>query len=164
MRRTWDAFTRAALIALGWLLVLAGLAALFLPGPGLLLLLAGLVVLSQEYAWAERRVEPVKEKAFDVAKLGVSTWPRILLSAAAALCVIAAGVVWWIAPRIPEIWVIGPAWPLGGWQTGLSIIVSGFIALGLLLYSYKRWRREAVTERRAARAARRGQRIERVSS
>jgi hypothetical protein len=47
----------------GWVITLLGIAALVLPGPGLLLLLAGLVILSQEYAWAERRVEPIKIKA-----------------------------------------------------------------------------------------------------
>ena len=87
---------KTLLTVLGWVLVLAGVAALVLPGPGLLLLLAGLVVLSQEYEWAERRVEPVKEKAFEVAKAGVSTVPRIVMSALGALCVIAAGVVWWM--------------------------------------------------------------------
>ena len=53
---------RPLLTILGWVLVLVGVAALVLPGPGLLLLLAGLVVLSQEYEWAERRVEPVKDE------------------------------------------------------------------------------------------------------
>ncbi|MEJ7743880.1 MAG: PGPGW domain-containing protein [Nocardioidaceae bacterium] len=78
MRKIWVTMA-------GWVLVIAGVAALALPGPGLLLLLAGMVVLSQEYDWAERRVEPVKEKAFDVAKAGVTTYPRILFSALAAL-------------------------------------------------------------------------------
>ena len=75
------AFRKTGVTVLGWVLVLLGLAALILPGPGLLLLLLGLVVLSQEYEWAERRVEPVKNKAFDVARQGVSTYPRIVLSA-----------------------------------------------------------------------------------
>jgi hypothetical protein len=158
MRKTWHAFTRLALIVVGWLLVLLGIAALVLPGPGLLLLLAGLVVLSQQYEWAERRVDPLAAKAFEVAKQGVSTWPRIIVSGLAACCVIAAGVVWWIAPEIPEIWIIGPEWPLGGWPTGLSIVVSGLIALGLLVYSVVRWRHEARHEHRAAKSHRKSQR------
>ena len=44
--------------SIGWLLIVAGIAALILPGPGLLMLFAGLVLLSQQYEWAERRVEP----------------------------------------------------------------------------------------------------------
>ncbi len=124
----------------GWVLVLAGIVALILPGPGLLLLLAGLVVLSQEYEWAERRVEPVKKKAFDVARAGVSTFPRIVLSALGAVAVAAVGVLWTLDPEIPELGPIGPSLPLGGWPTGSSIILSGLVALGLLVYSIKRFR------------------------
>ncbi len=124
----------------GWVLVLAGIVALILPGPGLLLLLAGLVVLSQEYEWAKRRVEPVKKKAFDVARAGVSTFPRIVLSALGAVAVAAVGVLWTLDPEIPELGPIGPSLPLGGWPTGSSIILSGLVALGLLVYSIKRFR------------------------
>ena len=44
----------------GWIMVIAGIAALILPGPGLLLLFAGLAILSQQYTWAEKRLQPVK--------------------------------------------------------------------------------------------------------
>lgn len=135
---------KAAVFILGWTLVLGGIAALILPGPGLLLLLLGLVVLSQEYEWAERRVDPVKDKAFEVARQGVSTYPRIALSALGALALMAIGVVWGLDPTIPEIGPIGPNLPVGGWATGSSIILSGVIALGLLVYSIKRFRPEAV--------------------
>ena len=158
MRKTWGAVRRLVLETLGWLLVVLGIAALFLPGPGLLMLLAGLAVLSQQYEWAERRVDPVAAKAFEVAKQGVSTWPRIIASAIGALCVIAVGVVFWIAPEIPEFWILGPEWPLGGWPTGSSIIISGFIALGLLIYSVIRWRAEAKREHRTLREQRRAAR------
>lgn len=138
---------KTAITILGWLLVLAGLAALVLPGPGLLLLLLGLVVLSQEYDWAERRVEPVKDKAFTVAREGVSTFPRILLSALGALAVLAVGVVWVLDPSVPTLGPIGPQLPFGGWATGSTIIGSGVIALGLLVYSIKRFRPDALEER-----------------
>ena len=76
--RSADAARRIAATILGWFLVLAGIAALILPGPGLLLLAAGLAVLSQQYEWAERRLEPVKVAAFKTAADGVQTWPRIV--------------------------------------------------------------------------------------
>jgi Putative transmembrane protein (PGPGW) len=133
---------KTLITVLGLLLVLAGIAALILPGPGLLLLLAGLVVLSQQYEWAERRVEPVKKKAFDVARSGVSTYPRIVGSALGALGLIAIGVLWSVNPKIPEIGPVGPHLPLGGWPTGSSIALSGLVALGLLVYSIKRFRGE----------------------
>jgi hypothetical protein len=142
---------KTTITIIGWLLVVAGAAALVLPGPGLLLLLAGLVVLSQEYEWAERRVEPVKQKAFDVAQTGVASYPRIILSGLGALALIAAGVVWWMNPEIPEIGPIGPHLPFAGWATGSTLILSGLIALGLLIYSVKRWGREARAARMAGR-------------
>jgi len=143
---------KSLLTVLGWVLVLVGVAALVLPGPGLLLLLSGLVVLSQEYDWAERRVEPVKQRAFEAAKYGVATVPRILLSTISALLVIAAGVFWWLDPEIPEVGPIGPELPFGGWATGSGILLSGFIAMGLLVYSIRRWGPEAREERRTRKA------------
>jgi len=142
------AVRRAAKTILGWLLLLLGVAALALPGPGLLLLLAGLVVLSQEYAWAERRVEPVKRAAFAAAAAGVATVTRILLSAAAALVLMGVGVLWGLNPQIPEFWIFGPRLPFGGWSTGTSLIVSGFVALGLLAWSIARFRNAEPQEAR----------------
>ncbi|RYJ00187.1 MAG: hypothetical protein EON52_24210, partial [Actinomycetales bacterium] len=86
-RRSHGLVRRVALETLGWTLVVAGLAALILPGPGLLGLAAGLAVLSQQYEWAERRLEPVKVAAFKAAADGVQTWPRIIAS-----CLGAAGI------------------------------------------------------------------------
>ncbi len=133
LRKTW-------VTVLGWLLLLVGAAALVLPGPGLLLVLAGVLVLSQEYPWAERRVEPVKQKAFEAAAVGVQTWPRILLSALAALSLVAAGVVWCLEPTIPRVWIFGPRLPFTGWPAGSSLILSGLVALGLLVWSVRTFR------------------------
>jgi uncharacterized protein (TIGR02611 family) len=133
LRKTW-------VTILGWVFTVAGIGLLALPGPGLLTLVAGLAILSQEYEWAERRLHPVKEKAFEAAAAGVETWPRIISSALGALALIAVGVVWWANPEIPEFWIIGPRLPFG-WTAGLSIVLSGLIALGLLLYSIRRFRR-----------------------
>lgn len=133
LRKTW-------VTVVGWTLTLIGFAALVLPGPGLLLLLSGLVVLSQEYSWAERRVEPLKKRAFDAAAAGVETWPRIVLSALGALSVVALGVVWWVDPAIPQVGVLGPQLPFAGWPTGSSLILSGVVGLALLVYSVRRFR------------------------
>jgi hypothetical protein len=134
------ALRKIAVTILGWALVLLGLAAIILPGPGLLLLLLGLIVLSQEYEWASRRVEPVKLRAFDVARQGVSSYPRILLSTLGACCLLAAGIGWGVNPSIPTIGPVGPNLPAGGWVTGASLIGSSVIAFGLLAYSIRRFR------------------------
>ena len=68
---------RVGLEILGWVLIVAGIAGLILPGPGLLGIFAGMVILSQQYEWAERRVDPVKKKALGGASDAVQTWPRI---------------------------------------------------------------------------------------
>jgi hypothetical protein len=148
LRKTW-------ITILGWVLTLAGIGLLALPGPGMLTLVAGLAILSQEYEWAERRLHPVKEKAFDAAAAGVASWPRIMLSTAGALCLIAIGIVWWADPEILEWWIVGPDLPFGGWGSGLSIVLSGLIALGLLLYSMRRFRRGSSSDPDATSTARR---------
>jgi hypothetical protein len=136
--RNW--LGQAAVTVAGFILVGAGIAALILPGPGLLLLLAGLILLSRQFEWARRRVEPVRKKAFEVGVAGVSTYPRIALSALGSMALVAVGVVWTLDPEIPEIGPIGPSLPAGGWATGSSISLSGLVALGLLVYSIKRFR------------------------
>lgn len=128
-------FRAIFLTVLGWLLLLAGLAAIVLPGPGLLLIVAGLAVLSNEYEWARRRVAPVRRKAFQVARAGVDNVPRILVSLLGAACLFAAAWIWWKNPKIPEIWILGPRLPAGGWATGLGLAASGVVALGLIVYS-----------------------------
>jgi hypothetical protein len=95
---------------LGWTLVLLGLAALVLPGPGLILLALGLVVLATQYEWAERRLEPVKERAIKTASDGVETWPRIIASTLGALGIVAVGVYWVILPRRPGWWPLDDKW------------------------------------------------------
>jgi hypothetical protein len=124
----------------GTLLLVAGLAALVLPGPGLLLVLLGLVVMATEFEWAARRVDAVRNKAFDVAAAGVATWPRIVASTLSGFLVVAAGIVWWADPSIPTIWIVGPDLPFGGWATGSMIVLSGLIALALIGYSLRRFR------------------------
>lgn len=132
---------RVLLEALGWILVVAGVAALVLPGPGLLMIFAGLVILSQEYEWAERRLEPVKVRALRGAAEGVETWPRIALSTILALGLIACGVLWIWSPPAPSWWSFADSWWLpGGIATGITQIVSGLIAGALIVYSYQRFR------------------------
>jgi len=46
----------------GFAVVVAGLAMLVLPGPGLLVIAVGLGVLALEFAWAERLLERTVEK------------------------------------------------------------------------------------------------------
>jgi hypothetical protein len=135
------ALKRFVLESLGWLLVIGGLVALVLPGPGLLALFAGLALLSQQYEWARRRLEPVQQRALQTAADGVETWPRILASSLGVVVLIGLGIVWGVGPDAPGWWPLGDWWWLpGGWATGSSFIASGVIAMVLIVYSYRHFR------------------------
>jgi hypothetical protein len=126
---------------LGWLLLVAGVAALVLPGPGLLLLALGLWVLAKNYRWADRMLDPVKRAAYRGAAESVKSWPRIIMSTLLALAIIGVGVVWGIRPAAPSWWPLAEKWWLfGGWGTGAFLIASGLLALGLLGWSMKSFR------------------------
>ena len=131
---------RIALEGLGWLLVVVGIAAIPLPGPGFLILAGGLVLLSQQYEWAERRVEPIKREAMRGAASSVETWPRIILSSTVIALIAAAGVLWFVGPDVPEWWPLADRWWLpGGKATSISQFLSALIAVVLLVWSYRRF-------------------------
>jgi Putative transmembrane protein (PGPGW) len=54
---------RIGISILGFVLVIGGLAMLVLPGPGLLLIIAGFAILATEYVWAQRALNFAKQKA-----------------------------------------------------------------------------------------------------
>jgi hypothetical protein len=138
---------RTARLVAGWALLVLGVAALVLPGPGLLLLAGGLAVLSQQYDWARKRLGPVRNKAFDLAAASVRSRAAIAFTAFLAVVVGCAGVAWGIKPAAPSWWPISTRWWLpGGWGTGSSLIGSAVIAVGLLAYSYRRFRPAAQSE------------------
>ncbi|KQP81361.1 MULTISPECIES: PGPGW domain-containing protein [unclassified Aeromicrobium] len=143
-RRERGVLERVATETLGWVLVVVGIILWPLPGPGLLIILAGITVLSRQHAWARRVLGPVREKAIEAARFGVATWPRITLSALGGVWLFALGVVWWMSPTIPEFSVLGvgfgPRLPAAGWATGLGLMASAVVAWGLLVYSVRRWR------------------------
>lgn len=136
-----SAARRIVLEVIGWTLVVVGIAALVLPGPGLLALFAGLAVLSQQYTWAERRVRPVERAAKKAAADSVQTWPRILGSLLGVAWLIGLGVYWGVRPPAPDWWPVQERlWLLGGWGTGGTLIASGLLALAMIVYSYRRFR------------------------
>ena len=131
---------RLLLEILGWVLLVAGIAALVLPGPGLLPMAAGLAVLSQQYTWAERLLDPVLLRALRAAAEGVETWPRVIMSTVGALAIGGFGVVWLVDPDSPNWWPIAENWWLpGGVWTGVTLLLSCVIALALIVYSYRRF-------------------------
>ena len=123
---------RVLLGTAGGLLLAVGAALLVLPGPGMLLVLAGLVLLSRAVPAVARFEEPVRKRAMDAVEASVAGPWRIAGSVLAGLGLLAAGVVWGTG-AIPRL-------PFSGWSTGSSLILSGCILLGLLVWSYRRVR------------------------
>jgi uncharacterized protein (TIGR02611 family) len=143
-RRQQGVAERVATEVLGWTVVVVGIVLWPLPGPGLLIILAGITILARQHAWARRLLAPLREKAVEAARFGVATWPRITLSALGGVWLAVLGVVWWVSPEIPEFEVLGigfgPRLPAAGWATGLGLVFSAVVAWGLLVYSIRRWR------------------------
>ncbi|MCW2846976.1 MAG: hypothetical protein JWR90_950 [Marmoricola sp.] len=132
---------RIAVEGLGWILVLVGIAALVLPGPGLLALFAGVALLATQYEWAERRLEPVKKAALRTAADSVRTWPRIILSLLGVGWLVGAGIYWGISPAAPSWWPLDDTyWLMGGWGTGATLIGSGILAGAMVVYSFLNFR------------------------
>lgn len=141
MKTATDRLKSISILVLGWLLVAIGLAAIVLPGPGLLALFAGLTLLSTRYEWAERRLAPVKKAAIKGAHDSVATLHSTLLSVAGALVIICVGVYWGIGSSAPSWWPISEKyWLIGGWGTGGTLIGSGILALGMIMYSHIHFR------------------------
>ncbi|WP_156251656.1 PGPGW domain-containing protein [Pseudactinotalea terrae] len=129
-----------ALLVLGWVLVVAGIAALVLPGPGLVMVFAGLAILSQHYTWAEKRLRPIEIRAMKGAAEGVETVPRIVVSTLFALTIIGFGVLWLLKPPMPPWWPLPEIlWLPGGRGTGSTLVLSGLIGIALLVWSVRRF-------------------------
>jgi uncharacterized protein (TIGR02611 family) len=90
---------RVVVALFGFLVVLAGLAMLVLPGPGLLVIAIGLGILALEFVWAERLLERTVDKmeqAADTVKHS-SRKQRALgavLGVLAAVGLVAVAVLW----------------------------------------------------------------------
>ncbi|HCM52141.1 TPA: hypothetical protein DIS56_03365 [Candidatus Saccharibacteria bacterium] len=71
MKRTAKFLRRIAIATLGFLVLIVGLILIPLPGPGLLVTIVGLFILSLEFAWAEKhfqRVKTAQKKVIEKAK------------------------------------------------------------------------------------------------
>ena len=125
MNGAGGAVRRVLLAVGGAVLLVVGLVLLALPGPGMLLVLAGLIALSAAFPRLERRLAPVRDQAMRAADSSVSSPLRIAGSALVGGVLIGAGVVW---GRTPDL-------PFGGWPAGSALISSGIVLLALLVYS-----------------------------
>lgn len=86
---------RMAVIVVGAVVTLGGLAMLVLPGPGIVIVFVGLGILAQELPWAERLLSFAKRKA-QVDKVAKQPlWVRVALIGATGAG-IAASLIWYL--------------------------------------------------------------------
>ena len=98
-------FLRIGFAFFGFIVVLAGVAMLVLPGPGLLVIAVGLGILALEFAWAERLLERTVDRLEDAADhvKEAPRWQQLLLAAASAVAAVGmvALVLFWDIPYVP---------------------------------------------------------------
>lgn len=133
-----DHVRRVTMSIVGGVVFLIGIALLVLPGPGLLLVLAGLIILAGVFPTLERHVDPVRERAMKAAQDSVSSPLRIAGSVVVGLGLLAGGVIWGLK--------LFPWLPFAGWSTGTSLILSGVVLFGLLGWSYRKVKARRATQ------------------
>ncbi|MEX2014709.1 MAG: PGPGW domain-containing protein [Candidatus Saccharimonadales bacterium] len=68
MKRTYGTIKKAVVFIAGFTIIIAGLILLVIPGPGLLTIALGLLILSSEFEWAERHQKNIKKRIQDAYK------------------------------------------------------------------------------------------------
>ncbi len=88
---------RIFVIVAGSAVLIAGVAMLILPGPGLLVIVAGLAILATEFAWAERWMLRVRKRAEAAAESAGTSLRAVVI--VGILFTVAASVAAWFLFR-----------------------------------------------------------------
>ncbi|HEX4430973.1 MAG TPA: PGPGW domain-containing protein [Frankiaceae bacterium] len=126
---------RVVVTVLGAAVLGLGVVLLALPGPGVLVIALGFLILSTEYDWARRRFESARRTAADLADQAVAKPWSTALSVLAALGLVGLGIALGTVPALP----------FSSWWTGGSLIFGGLAALTTILVSL----RQAKAEKRS---------------
>ncbi len=111
---------RLFVICSGFIICGAGLIMLVLPGPGILVIFLGLVVLATKYTWAERALERTRSRAADATSRLHTTRTARIGVAMSATALITGGAV---AAVILD----------GHRYIGISLLIAGIGALAILI-------------------------------
>ena len=119
---------RVAVAVIGGALTLAGVALLVLPGPGFVLVAAGLAILATKFAWAARPLAYAKDKAQVGMDEVAHSKRRTTLAVVGALALLLAG----------ALEVAGVDLPLVNLLTASLLVLSGVGLLGTIVYARRR--------------------------
>ena len=117
---------RLMILILGVAVLAAGVAMLALPGPGVLVIILGLVILATEFAWAERLLDRTTATAAGAASRVTDNNTGRAALAFSGLAMIVGGIV--VAVIFPGFLVVG-----------VSVAVAGVIGLVTLLPRVRSW-------------------------
>lgn len=126
---------RVAVGALGGLLTLAGIALLVLPGPGFVLVAAGLAVLATEFEWAKRPLDLARRRAGQGLDEMRRSRLRALGALVAALILVGIGVADLTGLDVPFVNVL----------SAILLVASGLFLIGTVAHA--RRTRGALTRR-----------------
>lgn len=102
---------KVGVFIVGFAVVAAGIALLALPGPGVLVIIVGLLILATEFDWAQRGLDVVVERAAGAtSKLQDSANGRRALAASGVL-MIGAGIT---------LSIVSPSWIVAGVSLGFA--------------------------------------------
>lgn len=90
---------RIAVTVIGFAVLIAGIIMMVTPGPGVLVIVAGLAILATEWAWAERALDRTKAGGKVVLEQATASPLRIVLSVTATLLGIGAVLVYFFVIR-----------------------------------------------------------------
>jgi uncharacterized protein (TIGR02611 family) len=117
---------RLMILILGVAVLLAGVAMLALPGPGVLVIILGLVILATEFAWAERMLDRTTATAAGAAVRVTDNNTGRAALAASGLAMIVGGIV--VAVMFANLRIVG-----------ISVTIAGVIGLVTLLPQVRAW-------------------------
>jgi len=133
---------RSAVTLVGVCLVLGGIALMPLPGPGIVVVVAGLAVLATEYVWARRLLRRAKAEAERAQEEAVASPARIATTVLSALAVCGVGITMLVVEDVRwPIWdsLIDYVWSP---TTGAVVVVTSLIPLVTTAVSLRSSREE----------------------
>jgi hypothetical protein len=124
---------RVAIAVVGGALTLFGVVLLVLPGPGFVLIAAGLALLAREFPWARRPLDYAMGKARDGLDQVSRSWFFATVDVLTALVLLAAGIVDLVV-GLPVMEIV----------SDVNVIASGLFLLGTVIYARSPGRRAQV--------------------